>query len=125
MQYVADYYFVYPISDVWEAQDCLNNFSPVLPDKVQKFEIEVHDEQGGKILLTTSEQLAESEQEEISSTLKEEFFYGFGTIFESQPFASRFKVGFVEGALFPEEDFEVASIRSRNNFKLREIKQKR
>lgn len=121
MEYEVDFYFVYPIINMWDAQDCLNTFEPALPKKVKSFDMEIKDENGGKIRITSEEALTPIEQSDIQDTLRKEFRNGFGLIFENQPFATRFKCGFVEGALFPEEDFEVSSIRSKDDFKLREI----
>lgn len=120
MKYVVDFYFTNPIYAMGDAQECLDNFSPTLPEAVHSFKVEIEDEQGGKIYFD-ADKLTGTEQESIKNTLKDEFYSGFGLIFERQPFANHFTVGFAEGSSFADEDFIVSSIRSRNDFELREL----
>lgn len=82
-------------------------FLPTLPEAVHSFKVEIEDEQDGKIYFD-ADKLTESEQESIKNTLKDEFYSGFGLIFERQPFANHFTVGFDEGSSFADKDFIVS-----------------
>lgn len=118
MNYVVEFYFTSPIYTYWDAQEFLDRFDPILPASIKTFKIEVADENGGKIYFTSDGELSEKDKEDIKGTLKDEFFEGFGRIFERQAFANRFSVGFSEGSCFADEDFEVSCVRSKNDFEL-------